>query len=403
MPCRRIRLLGTALLASAALAAPIAGAVPAAAALRAPACADAPPAAAPFAGTPWPQQRYAPQRIAPLATGDGVVVAVLDSGVDRGHPQLRGRVLAGADLLDGGDGSTDCVGHGTAVAGIIAAATAPGTGFTGLAPQARILPVRVSEQREVDGDTPGRRVDPAGLARAIRWAVDSDAGVLNLSLVLHRDEPAVRAAIAYAHSRDVVVVAVAGNRQQEGAPTPYPAAYDGVIGVGAIDETGARASFSQAGAYVDVVAPGVEVHATAPGGGHRVDSGTSFAAPFVAATAALVRQYHPGLTAAEVAARIIGTADPAPGAPRDGYGAGVLNPYRAVTETAQVRPAAQPEPVASVADTAVAAAQVRRAAATDRSWRVAAVGGGVAATLLLAAVVLPRGRRRRWRAGAARP
>ena len=167
-----------------------------------------------------------------------MIVAVLDSGVDRRHPQLRGRVLPGRDLLDGGDGSTDCVGHGTAVAGIIAAAPAGGTGFAGLAPRARILPVRVSEQREVDGENPGRRVDPAGLARAIRWAVDRDAAVLNLSLVLHHDDPAVRAAVAYAHSRDVVVVAVAGNRQQEGAPTPYPAAYDGVIGVGAIDETG---------------------------------------------------------------------------------------------------------------------------------------------------------------------
>jgi membrane-anchored mycosin MYCP len=131
----------------AALVSLLALALPAApAAARAPSgCASPPEPARPVAATPWPQQRYAPERLTPLADGAGVVVAVIDSGVDRGHPQLAGRVLDGADFLEpGGDGTRDCAGHGTGVASLIAATARPGVGFRGLAPAARILPVRVS-------------------------------------------------------------------------------------------------------------------------------------------------------------------------------------------------------------------------------------------------------------------
>ncbi|WP_107079887.1 type VII secretion-associated serine protease mycosin, partial [Micromonospora sp. MH33] len=304
------------------------------AAARAPSACAAPPAPArPVAEQPWPQQRYAPDRLAPLATGAGVVVAVVDSGVDRSHPQLAGRVLDGVDFLDpGGDGTRDCAGHGTGVASIIAAAPRPGVAFRGLAPGARILPVRVSEQQVVEGRESGRTVDAAGFARAIRWAVDHDADVVNLSVVLYADNPAVRAAIAYAVRRDAVVVAAAGNLHDSGDPSPYPAAYDGVLGVGAIGADGTRSAFSQTGPYVDLVAPGSDVLMAAPRQGHHRAEGTSYAAPFVAGTAALLRQYRPELDAAEVARRIVTSADPAPGR-ADGYGAGVLNPYRAVTES----------------------------------------------------------------------
>jgi subtilisin family serine protease len=153
---------------------------------------------------------------------------VIDSGVDRRHPQLSGRVLAGTDYLDpGDDGTRDCAGHGTGVASVIAAAPRAGVAFRGLAPGARILPVRVSEQQVVDGRESGRTVSAAVFARAIRWAVDQGADVLNLSVVLYADDPAVRAAVAYAAERDVVVVAAAGNLHAEGDPRPYPAAYAG--------------------------------------------------------------------------------------------------------------------------------------------------------------------------------
>ncbi|WP_428962507.1 type VII secretion-associated serine protease mycosin [Micromonospora fluostatini] len=366
----------------------------------APGCASPVAPARPVAEAPWPQRRYAPDRLSPLATGDGVTVAVVDSGVDRRHPQLAGRVLDGTDLLDpGGDGTRDCAGHGTGVASIIAAAPHPGVAFRGLAPRARILPVRVSEQQVVEGRESGRTVGAAEFARAIRWAVDRGADVINLSVVLYVDDPAVRSAVGYAVDRNVVVVAAAGNLHDSGDPVPYPAAYDGVLGVGAIDPSGTRADFSQTGSYVDLVAPGSDVLLAAPGQGHRRAEGTSYAAPFVAATAALVRQYRPRLSAAEVARRLLATADPAPGGGA-GYGVGVLNPYRAVVETAGA-PDARPAPALALADDepdpALVARQARRAAARDRAVLVATVTAAGVAGVVLLAVVLPRGLRRRWR------
>ncbi|SCE89104.1 type VII secretion-associated serine protease mycosin [Micromonospora haikouensis] len=388
--------------AAALLAAlPVAPAQAAGAHRAAPGCATPPAPARPVAATPWPQQRYAPQRLAALASGAGVTVGVIDSGVDRRHPQLAGRVTAGADFLDpGGDGSGDCAGHGTGVASIIAAEPRAGVAFQGLAPGARILPVRVSEQQVVEGRESGRTVSAADFARAIRWAVDHGADVVNLSVVLYTDNPAVRAAVGYAVARDVVVVAAAGNLHDSGDPRPYPAAYDGVLGVGAIGADGRRADFSQTGPYVDLVAPGGEVLMAAPGQGHRRAEGTSYAAPFVAATAALVRQYRPELTAGQVTRQILATVDPAPGG---GYGAGVLNPYRAVTETwaGPQGPARQAVALpAGEVDPALVARQARRAAARDRAVVVAAVAGAAVASAVLLAVVLPRGGRRRWRPAA---
>ncbi|MGC4895610.1 type VII secretion-associated serine protease mycosin [Micromonospora sp. DT31] len=386
--------------ALAAVATLLVAAAPVAPVAAAPAGCTTPPAPArPVAEQPWPQQRYAPDRLAPLATGAGVVVAVVDSGVDRSHPQLTGRVLPGADFLDpGGDGSRDCAGHGTGVASIIAAATRPGVAFRGLAPDARILPVRVSEQQVVDGRESGRTVDAADFARAIRWAVDHDADVLNLSVVLYADDPAVRAAVAYAVRRDVVVVAAAGNLHDNGDPRPYPAAYDGVLGVGAIGRDGARSVFSQTGPYVDLVAPGSEVLMAAPGQGHHRAEGTSYATPFVAGTAALLREYRPRLSAGEVAGRIVAAADPAPGRAA-AYGAGVLNPYRAVTESPG-GPDGRPRPGAALPadrpDPAALARQSRRSTARYRAVLVAGVTGGAVALVAALALVLPRGARRRW-------
>lgn len=213
-------LTATLLTGAPATAAARQAAPPTVAALRAaPGCPTPPAAVRPVAAVPWPQQRYAPERLASLTTGTGVTVAVVDSGVDREHPQLDGRVLDGTDLLDaGGDGTRDCAGHGTGVASIIAATSRPGVAFRGLAPGARILPVRVSEQQVVDGRESGRTVSAAEFARAIRWAVDHGADVLNLSVVLYVDSPAVRSAVAYAHARDVVVVAAAGNLHEAATP-----------------------------------------------------------------------------------------------------------------------------------------------------------------------------------------
>ncbi|GLY26059.1 type VII secretion-associated serine protease mycosin [Micromonospora sp. NBRC 101691] len=387
---------------AAALAALLTATLPAVPAVAAPGCAAPLTPTRPVTEAPWPQVRYAPDRLAPLATGAGTVVAVIDSGVDRRHPQLAGQVLDGTDFLDpGDDGSRDCAGHGTGVASVVAAAPRAGIAFRGLAPEAHILPVRVSEQQIVDGRESGRTVSAAVFARAIRWAVDRGADVLNLSVVLYADHPAVRAAVAYALQRDVVVVAAAGNLHAEGDPLPYPAAYDGVIGVGAITASGIRADFSQVGGYVDVVAPGSDVLMAAPGRGHRRAEGTSYATPFVAATAALLRGYRPELTAAQVTQRIVATADPAPGRGA-GYGAGVLNPYRAVTETG-AGTAGTPRRTEALparwVDPAEVARDAQRADARDRALLVAAVAAALAVVASLLAVIVPRGSRRRWRPG----
>jgi type VII secretion-associated serine protease mycosin len=373
-----------------------------------PAAYAAPPCGEIAAGTaltdvPWAQQRLAPERLSPLADGSGVTVAVIDSGVDRRHPQLRGRVGDGADFLDARpDGTLDCVGHGTAVASLIAAGSPPaGVPFRGLAPGAEIVPVRVSEQHTIGGETQGRTASAGQFAAAIRWAVDNgEADVLNLSVVLLRDEPAVRAAIAHALSRNVVVVAAAGNAHDDGDPTPYPAAYDGVLGVGAINADGVREDYSQVGDYVDVVAPGGGIAVAWPDGRYSVQSGTSYATPFVAATAALVRQYRPELSARDVARRIVATADPAPGGgDRTGaYGSGVVNPYRAVTEEVAIGPPERAKPLATLAaDPAAVAARQRRAENRRDALLLAFGGTGAAVLVLILALVVPRGARRRWR------
>jgi membrane-anchored mycosin MYCP len=388
--------------------------LPAARAAAAPGCGGVPgPAVAsstvPADGVPWPQRRYEPQRLAGIADGTGITVAVLDSGVDAAIPPLRDRVLPGADELDGGDGRLDCVGHGTAVASIIAASTT-GTGFAGLAPAARILPVRVTEAVDAGGAPTGRSGSVAGLVTAIRWSVAHGARVLNLSLVLYQDSPALREAISDALAHGVVVVAAVGNGHapQAGgsaggdasdAPgrdaTPYPAGYPGVIGVGAIGADGQRSPTSPTGTFVDIVAPGGAVPAPTRGGQLANVDGTSFAAPFVAATAALILGREPGLRPQQVAARILDSADPSPDGPNStGYGAGILNPYRAVTEVHPAAASAQPASAVPVAPRAAVVAGTGR-----RAGELAAAGAVLAALVLLATLVLPRGAGRGWRPG----
>ncbi len=365
-------------------------------ALAAPACAGP---GQPAVQLPWSQRQLGPDRAWPLSTGAGVTVAVLDSGVDAGHPQLRGHVQPGADFLTGhghGRADTDCVGHGTAVASIIAGQTASGTSFHGIAPGARILPVRVSEL--TDGS--GRTATIADFAAAIRWAADHGAGVINLSVAVYTDDPRLRAAVRYAQSRDVLLVAAAGNEHDQHDPVPYPAGYDGVLGVGAVDAEGARYTDSQVGTYVDLVAPGVDVTAAAPGSGHLSYSGTSFATPFVSAAAALVRAYRPDLPANEVARRLVATADPTRGAPDSReYGAGLVDPYRAVTE-----PLVAPSAGRGTAAVDPAPSRGGQAGVVEPlAIGLAVTGAALAASLLIGAAVLPRGRRRHWRPGRPAP
>lgn len=367
-------------------------------------CRQRPAPADPVPELPWAQSWFSPERIWPLSRGSEVVVAVIDSGVDADHPQLEGgHILSGTDLLEEPAGAhVDCDSHGTAVASIIAAAPIEGVGFAGLAPDALILPVRVAE-RGADATDPQQAppVEPEVFATAIRWAVDHDARVINASIVFYRDHPVIADAIAEAVDRGVVVVAAVGDPPSAGTVvTPYPAAYPGVVGVGAVgyDTAGRLTTSSYAGPHVDLVAPGVAVTAAVAGGeGHTYWSGSSFAAPFVSAAVALLLAAEPDLTGLEAVERLFATADPGPGS-NEASGHGVVNPYRALTERLTDGEPAEAAPLPEVAVDPVAEARAER-------WRRASM---LAATITLAIVtvvglavggraVARRGHARGWR------
>lgn len=389
--------------AAAVLGALAATATPASATPPAGQCQSAEAGGQPITKMPWATTWLAPERAWPVSTGRGVTVAVIDSGVDADHPQLRdpGAVLPGKDFLTPGDkrANFDCVSHGTAVASIIAARPLPATGFRGVAPGARILPIRVSERDA--SEQQGEAVDATVFAGAIRYAVDAGATVINISLSMYADQKPVREAVRYAQRHDALIVAAAGNAHSQQGPDPvtYPAAYPGVLGVGAMTIDGSRLPSSQVGSYVDISAPGGGVLAATRVRGHRYYDGTSFATGFVSGTAALVRAADPQLPATEVAARLIATATPASG-PADQYGAGVVNPYRAVQDVlSTTKPAVLPPVRPSTVDPA---AERRTAAwnlASREVQRIAVLAGICALLVLIAAIVVPLGRRRGWRAG----
>jgi type VII secretion-associated serine protease mycosin len=362
---------------------------------------DPEPARAVITQLPWAQQLLGLDRTWPHSTGAGVTVAVVDSGVDGDHPQLQGKVLPGADFFLVGDlpGNFDCVSHGTAAASIIAASPAPGVGFRGVAPDARVLPVRVTDRELNDSGNP-TPINPGIVAEGIRYAADSGAKVINLSLSGYGDFPDIRDAVAYAQAKDALLVAAVGNREDQGVVPSFPAEYDGVLGVGSINIDGVRAQGSQIGPYVDLVAPGQDVVAASRAAGHNYWAGTSFAAPFVSGVAALVRSAHPELTAKQVADRLTATADPAPGGRNSlEYGAGIVDPYRAVTEDLSDRsplaaPAVSPKPPDPGA--------LREAAWWSDMSAGAKVGAGLVVVAIVVAailaVALPKARRRRWTA-----
>jgi type VII secretion-associated serine protease mycosin len=349
---------------------------------------------APLPDQPWPLRRLRPDLVWPLTEGAGVTVAVIDSGVSDDHPALAGQVLAGQDLVAGGSAKCDSVGHGTIIAGIIAGRPTASSGFHGMAPQARILPLRVldSADRSFDQALPKR------IAQAIRIATDRGASIINLSLTTV-PVPELADAVSYAIAHDVVVVAAAGNdgSSQSGQPD-YPAAYPGVLAVAGIDENGNHVQTSSSGDYVDIAAPGLQIAGPAPqGGGYALEpsGGTSFAAAYVSGVAALVRAYWPGLRGPQVVQRILRTADhPANGWDRD-VGAGVVNPYWAVVSvSSEDDDQGPPGRVALPAPRPATSRDIRPVAAWTAVIAVAAAG-----LVLLGMWVVRRGHRRQWRPG----
>ncbi len=238
----------------------------------------------------------------------GVTIAIIDTGVDLDHPDLQANLLTGYDFVDYDTVPEDGQGHGTNVAGI-AAAVLNGTGVAGVAPTAKILPVRV-----LDNDGRGTYVD---IADGIIYAAER-AQVLNLSLGGVDGSQTLQDAINYAaNTKGRLVIAAAGNCggsdfsangcQSQNQPF-YPAAYSNVMAVAATTSIDTRASFSNVGGYVDIAAPGVSIYNAYLGNGYISESGTSQATPHVAGLAALVWAKNPGYTAAQVWNRITTTA-----------------------------------------------------------------------------------------------
>ncbi|GJF08335.1 membrane-anchored mycosin [Mycolicibacterium cyprinidarum] len=350
-----------------------------------------------------------------LTRGAGQTVAVIDTGVTR-HRRLP-HLVPGGDYVSLRDGSSDCDGHGTIVAGIIGAAPdiADPKGFTGIAPDVTILGIRQSSNkfRAVDDPTGSGFGDVETLATAVRTATDLGATVINISSVAclpadaALDDRALGAALAYAVDvKNVVVVTAAGNvggpGQCPGDNAPgntdwddvtvvvSPAWYDDyVLTVGSVSPDGSGSKFSLAGPWVDVAAPGEGVVSLAPTGEGLVRtapdgspiSGTSYAAPVVSAIAALVRARSPELTSRQVMQRIEDTAHHPAGGWDAAVGVGVVDALAAVSDPDPIghgRHAATPiHPASSMP------------AVTRMSDRTAVRGAAICFALTAGIVVVP--------------
>jgi membrane-anchored mycosin MYCP len=346
---------------------------------------------------PWPQARLDYEAVWPVTQGAGVTVAVIDSGVNASSPQLANRIAKSMVVPGTGGGDRDCVGHGTGVASIIGARDIGSASlFHGVAPQATLISIKYT-------NAPADATGTADMSTAIVKAVEAGAKVINISSQTGPSAQ-LKAAVEYAKANDAVIVASSGNLNQSDAqsPTPnYPANYPGVLSVGAVGPDGKLAGYSNGSSTVSVVAPGVKVTSVWAGGGYNYDNeGTSFSAPFVSGTVALVRAAHPGLSFAQVEHRIEVTAD---GGTSVGSGYGMINPVRAVTavlpeENAGVaQPSPRPQPISLM----------RRHDGSSPGARFAAwfVPGALAAAVLAVAlaIVVPAGRRRGWRPGSRQP
>ncbi len=359
-----------------------------------------------------------------LATGKGVVVAVVDSGVEAGNAHLGKAVLPGTAFVPGDpSGREDILGHGTGVAGIIAGRSLGNkSALVGVAPDAKILPVRVFQDEDPDGTRPvAFPPDTGRMAQGVRWAVQHGADVINVSMSTRPTDaalPQLLDALALARRKDVVVVASGGNAETNTpfSQTRYPAGAPGVIGVAATNAVGAVDDWSIHGPQNDVSAPGANVLIAFHDNGDCLESAerafTSWSAGFVSGLAAQLRERFPDASADEIAYRIMASADrPRMTERNDVEGWGEIRPYAALTMT--LDPNRPGPPLPGVGDQAPPKARESTvtplAASSDplAPARLAAMWWGLFAVGLCAlALVLrpwvgalarrtPRGRRRR--------
>ncbi|WUQ29496.1 type VII secretion-associated serine protease mycosin [Streptomyces sp. NBC_00239] len=353
----------------------------------------------------WHLDSMQAEEIWQTSRGRGVTVAVIDTGVGE-LPELAGQVLPGKDFARAsGDERDDYRGHGTGIAALIAGTgkSTGGDGSYGLAPEAKILPLRVSEGGAGEGLH-------QSTAEAIRFAADSDAKVLNISFGGIGASDTLDAAVKYAVDKGKLIFAAVGNEGETTNEVIYPAASPGVVGVAAVDRKADATSESQHGAQVDLAAPGTDIVTACLGKtGLCKTHGTSDATALASASAALIWAEHPDWTNNQVLRVMLNTA----GKPRDGVGRndyvghGVVRPRIALTrpgdpgpadefplpELAAAQPGGTPSPAGGSAAPA-APGPVTEAPADDRTGLYLALGAG-AAVLLGAAVAVAVVRSRR--------
>jgi subtilisin family serine protease len=370
-----------------------------------------------------------------LTQGSGVTVAVLSTGVDTAHPDLTGSVVTGPDYTGSGRvaGGPFWGVEGTSAASVIAGhgdGAGDASGIIGVAPAAKVLSIRVAldttDPLNASAASVGRL--PDGIAQGIRYAVAHGAQVIDLPLDpaslasdgavsggLHAaagGSPAERTAAAYAVSQGAVLVAPAGDDGASANAVDYPAAYPGVIALGAVDQHFARPQFASGQSYVALTAPGVNVTAAGPPAGYRTMTTTDAASAIAAGVAALIRSRYPDLTADQVRQALIeGTVSPPgqPGVGAPGYGAGTLDALKAVQAAIGITaapatapaaaPAAQPGPPTQGrgpgGGTAGGTATPGILGTAKALLRDAAMAAGLLIALLVASLVGIRVRRRR--------
>jgi thermitase len=268
-----------------------------------------------------------------------VIIAIVDTGIDYTHEDLAGKVIKGYDFVNEDFDPKDDNGHGTHVAGITGAIANNGKGIAGVCPGCSLLAVKVV--------TAGGAGANSWIANGIANAVNLGARVINLSLGGLDSSNTIKLAVEQAYQNGVVIVAASGN---DGNSIPmYPAAFPEVIAVGATDRSGDRASFSNYGSHLELMAPGQAIYSTLPGNSYEAWNGTSMACPHVAGLAGLILSRDPGLTSQQVRQVLDATAEDLGSVGRDSsFGYGRINALAALTQTPDqggTYPTPNPEPV----------------------------------------------------------
>ncbi|MFJ6810434.1 S8 family serine peptidase [Streptomyces anulatus] len=265
------------------------------------------PAAADTQSKQWYLSAMQAEEMWKVTTGEGIKVAVVDTGVNSSTPSLRGQVLKGVDVTGApGDETHDYRGHGTTMAELIAG-TGNGGGLKGLAPGAEIIPVRMSDV----GFMSKRRTVIGDMKKAIRAAADSDAQIISVSMADALSNPEEHEAVKYAESKGKLVIAGVGNDGNKENRKQYPASYPEVVGVASADRTGKVSYYSQHSGSVDVASPGSDVPGWCDNSFKSYcegDGGTSAATAIASASAALVWSLHPDWTANQVLNVLFDTA-----------------------------------------------------------------------------------------------